>query len=258
MTLVKLALVAAVVATPLAAASAQDFSWHGKIAAGKTLEIKGINGDIQAVASSASEAEVIAVKHARRSDPKKVEIKVVEHGNGVTICAAYPSDGRRPNTCEPGPGGHMDAHDNDVAVNFTVKVPTGVRFAGRTVNGAVRATDLDGSAVLSTVNGGITASAQGTIEAETVNGSLNLTLGRADWTGDLELKTVNGSITVDLPAALSTELQAETVNGSIESDFPLSVQGKINPRSIHATIGKGGRGLRLSTVNGSIRLKKTG
>jgi len=46
------------------------------------------------------------------------------------------------------------------------------------------------------------------------------------------------------------------VNGSISSDFPLTVSGKLSPRHIRATIGSGGRELRLHTVNGSIELRK--
>jgi len=46
------------------------------------------------------------------------------------------------------------------------------------------------------------------------------------------------------------------VNGDLVTDFPLLVTGKFGPRHLHGTIGKGGRQLSLSTVNGSIRLRK--
>jgi len=52
--------------------------------------IKGVSGDIRAVASS-GDVEVTAAKHARRSDPDDVKIEVVEHEDGVTICAVYPA-----------------------------------------------------------------------------------------------------------------------------------------------------------------------
>ncbi|MGD0483928.1 MAG: hypothetical protein ABSB58_04645, partial [Gemmatimonadales bacterium] len=45
-------------AAPAARAQAQDgnrWSWHGTVALGKTLEIRGVNGSIRAVASSGSE-----------------------------------------------------------------------------------------------------------------------------------------------------------------------------------------------------------
>ena len=106
-----------------AGAAAQDFQWHGAIAPGKAIEIKGINGDVQAEPSGSNEVEVVAVKRASRDNPDTVRIEVVPHAGGVTICAVYPSrDGQRPNECKPGEGGRMNVQNNDVTVRFTVCV----------------------------------------------------------------------------------------------------------------------------------------
>jgi len=251
-----LLLAAALVAPGLA--SAEDFTWHGQLASGRTLEVKGVNGSIDASAASGNEVEVRAVKTGRRSDPTSVEIKVVEHADGVTICAVYPtpSDSQGPNECVAGRHGRMNTHNNDVQVNFTVKVPAGVRFVGRTVNGHVEAIGLDGDTDVSTVNGGVKVETRGTARASTVNGSIDASLGRADWSGTNEFKTVNGGITLDLPADLNTEVSAKTVNGGIDTDFPLTVKGSFSRRSVQGTIGNGGRQLELSTVNGGIHLRK--
>ncbi len=224
-----------------------DFHWKGKIAAGKAIEIKGVNGDVRAVAGSGSETEVTATKRAKRSDPDEVKIEVLEHEGGVTICAVYPSDSRRANECRPGEGGHMSTHENDVVVEFTVHVPAGVRFVG-----------IGGDVEASTVNGGIHISTSGYAEATTVNGSIVAAMGKASWTNGVEFRTVNGGITLDLPPSLSAEVRAETVNGEIFTDFPLMVTGKLGPRRVTGTIGSGGRQLALSTVNGNIRLRKAG
>src|SRR2546430_7072185 len=99
--------VAALALVPRAVAAQHEFHWKGKVAPGKAIEIKGGNGDVRAIAGS-GDVLVTAVKHARRSDPDDVKIEVVQHEDGVTICAVYPSDGRRENTCEAGDGG--DTH----------------------------------------------------------------------------------------------------------------------------------------------------
>jgi DUF4097 and DUF4098 domain-containing protein YvlB len=237
-------------------AAAQDFSWRGAIARGGVIEIKGVNGGIEATAGSGSEAEVTAVKRARRSNPDEVEIKVVEHAGGVTICAVYPSHGGRANECQAGEGGHMSTRDNDTNVDFTVKVPAGARFVGRTVNGGIEATGLPGDAEAYTVNGGVRLEAAGVARGETVNGGIRASLGRADWTGELKLTTVNGGIRLDLPEGTNASVKAETVNGSITTDFPLTVTGKISRRRLNGQIGSGGRELELETVNGSIDIKK--
>ena len=232
---------AAATATALATSTwAEEFRWSGAVAPGKAVEVKGVNGGIEASPASGGEVELIARKSGRRSDPSQVEIKVVEHGGGVTICAVYPTPAGAagPNECLPGSGGHMNTRDNDVKVEFTVRVPEGVRFVGRTVNG------------------GVTVASSGLARAQTVNGSITATMGRADWTGSLDLKTVNGSITVELPSSVSARVEAKTVNGGIESDFPLTVTGRFGPRRVSGTIGGGGRDLRLETVNGGIHIRQ--
>jgi len=250
------------VLTAPTALTAQDFSWKGRVATGKRLEVKGVNGDITAMLASGNEIEVTAEKRSRRSDPDEVEIRVIEHADGVTICAVYPTPrrARRENTCEPGDDWHSHTENNDVQVNFTVRVPAGVNLDVRTVNGEVEANGLKGDVMASTVNGGVIVSTTGWAEANTVNGSIRASIGRADFR-HAEFTTVNGGITLELPANLATEIRAETLNGDIDSDFPMSLHGRFSLRRLVGTIGAGegsGRTLYLKTVNGSLRLRKLG
>ena len=249
---------AALCLTALATAAAQDFNWHGRVASGKRLEIKGVNGDVRATLASGAEAVVNARKHARRSDPDDVEIKVVESDDGITICAVYPTPARarHENTCEPGESWHSNTENNDVVVDFDVQVPAGVEFQGQTVNGEMSAEGLKADTRASSVNGSVRVTTTGLAEASTVNGSVYAQMGRSNWDNDLEFSTVNGGITLILPDKLDTEVRASTVNGDIESDWPLTITGRFNNRRLHGTIGAGGRALSLSTVNGEIRLKK--
>lgn len=256
-----------------AAANAQttltgdDFRWTGQIARGKSVEIKGVNGDVEAVAATGNQVEVVARKHARRSNPSDVRVEVIEHDGNVTICAVYPTPTRNysrsrtrrdsgPNECRPGDEGRMNTDNNDVQVDFTVRVPAEVRFIGRTVNGRVDATALRSDVEAYSVNGRIFVSTTGTVSAETVNGSIDAAMGEAKWDGPLDFHTVNGSITIDLPRNAAAELRAEVMNGDITSDLPLTIQSSRNRgRRITGSIGSGGKMLYVSTTNGSIRLR---
>lgn len=247
--------------------SQDEFRWQGRMQPGQTLEVKGVNGNVRAEGYAGSQVEVVASKKGRRSDPKEVEIRVIEHANGVTICAVYPSgEGTRPNDCQVGRSWNTNVQNNDVSVDFTVKVPTGVRFSGRTINGGVDALRIGADADASTVNGSINITASGIAQANTVNGSIKASMGNAGWSNELKFNTVNGSITLDFPAGLSAELRAQTLNGEVTSDFPLNMQGAQEeeerrpgqPRRVQATIGGGGRSLVLKTINGDIRLTRGG
>jgi len=236
-----------------------SFEWSEKIEVGKTLEIKGVNGDVHVMLSPGNVAEVKAVKHARKSDPDEVTVEVIRHKDGVTICAHYPAPyGKPENECAPGAGGHMNTQNNDVEVDFTVHVPAGVDIAARTVNGSIDADHLKSDGDFTTVNGSIDVSTTGLVDATTVNGSVIAEIGRAKWTDPLELETVNGRIELTLPSSVSADVSAQTVNGDIVTDFPFTVSGKINRHKIHAKIGDGGGELSLTTVNGDIELRGKG
>jgi len=108
----------------------------------------------------------------------------------------------------------------------------------------------------SSVNGSVRLSTQSWASANSVNGSIEARLGRAEWSGNLEFKSVNGSIKLALPPNVSTDVDFKSVNGHLESDFPLTMQGSIGRHSVHGTIGSGGRSLEMKTVNGSGELRK--
>jgi DUF4097 and DUF4098 domain-containing protein YvlB len=259
-----LALVAAVAAwVPLGGTDTRgledrDWQWSGRVDSGDHIEIKGINGEIHAELARGNEVEVEARLHGRRSDPDEIEMVVLEHEDGVTICAVYPSDDRdEPNECRPGGRGRMNVKDNDVSVDFTVRVPAGVNFVGRTVNGDVDAFGLEGDVKARTVNGGVDVTATGLVHAGTVNGSITVSMGRADWEGTLDFSTVNGSVTLEFPGELNCEVSVSTVNGHITSDYPLTVHGRFSPRQLKGTIGGGGRDLVVKTVNGSVQIRRS-
>jgi hypothetical protein len=246
---------AVVIAVP---ASAQEtWTWNGAVANGRAIEIKGINGSIRAVASNDAQVHITARKTARRSNTADVRLEVVTHGDGVTVCAVYPTrEGRPENECAAGEGGRMNVENNDVQVEFTVQVPRGVNFIGRTVNGRISGATLPADAEARTVNGDVSLTAAGLATAETVNGSIEAIVGSAAWQGGIDFKTVNGSITVSLPSTLNAVLNASTVNGEIMSDFPVEVRGRWGPKRVSGTIGNGGnRSLTLNTVNGGITIR---
>lgn len=239
-----------------ASAPADAFRWSGRVPEGGSLEVKGVNGTIFVEPADGGEALVVTEARGRRSDPATVRIDVVEHAEGVTLCAVYPSsDEGRENVCAPGTGGRMNTNRNDVEVEFRVRVPEGVTFVGHTVNGGIEVVDLTSDVRATTVNGDVDVSTTGSAEAETVNGSIDVTMGAAPPDGGLTLETVNGSIELDLPDDVDAELDASWLNGGLESDLPILLTGRMGRRNARGTLGDGGPLLELSTVNGSIRIR---
>ena len=229
------------------------FDWSGQVAEGQWIEVKGINGQLTAMPASGDSIQVTAVRSGFRSDPNEVEIVVVEHADGVTICAVYPSSGSEPNACVPGDGGRNRTRNNDVKVEFEARVPAGVRFSGRMVNAAIRAEDLTADVRAQTTNGSVRLSTSQGASAKTVNGSIRASFGVTAWEGESTFETVNGGIRLEVPEQINADLEIRTTNGRITTDLPITTTRETR-RRVEGTLGAGGPDLRLRTVNGSITL----
>ena len=257
------ALAAVLLAATAATAGAQQerttWSWTGELANGRTVHLRNVNGEVRFEQGTGNTVEVQAVKRWTRGDPDDVRIEARMTGAGdgdVLICALWDERGRCDVHNYRGGNDARWRRGNNVAVDFTVRVPAHAMIDATTVNGDLIITGTTGSVHARTVNGDIEArSSTGRVSAETVNGSITVrtTIGAND---DIEYETVNGSITIELPANTNADVELRTVNGRISSEFPLTLEGSINPRRIQASIGTGGAELRARTVNGSIRLEK--
>jgi len=233
------------------AQSEREFHWSGKLAPDQVVEIKGVNGEIEAEAASQDTVEVTAEKSGPDSD---VRIVAVPSPEGVTICALYAGSGSE---CKPGKSWHVEnVHGDRTRVHFLVRVPPSVRFSGNNINGDVNAENMGQVVHASTVNGSVRVSTKAWAEASSVNGSIDASMGTADWNGKLRIHSVNGSIRLTLPDTVNSDVKFSSVNGRLSTDFPLTVDGSLNGRHVEGRIGSGGRELELETVNGNVDLRK--
>lgn len=232
-----------------------DFQWKGPLTAGRTVEFQTINGNIQVEQSSDDEVEVTVFKTGSRPDPASVPIAMVWDDDSLVFCAMYPSPSGRPNRCEAGGIISAQLNNSDLRINYRVRVPAGVNVRARTINGSIEATLPDSTIEANTVNGRILITAK-EAKASVVNGSIFASFTATDWSGSHELTAVNGTIDVELGASANLTLQASTVFGLITTDFALPVRRWLIGSSLKGTLGSGGAQLGLSTVSGSIHLRR--
>jgi DUF4097 and DUF4098 domain-containing protein YvlB len=230
-----------------------EWRWSGKLAPDQLLQIKNVNGSIDADGANSDTIEVTAYRSGEDKD--QVHVEMANSAEGVTICAVYPGHG---NTCSAGDSYRQEVHDVHAKVDFTVKIPRNLRFDARTVNGKVRAEELGRFVKANTVNGSVDVSTDAWAQATSVNGGLKVRMGRAEWDGTLKITTVNGSIELEVPSNLSTDVRFSSVNGSLDSDLPLTISsssGRWGPKKLEGRIGNGGRELQVNTVNGSLHIR---
>ena len=273
---------AAVMAGP-AVAVAQDvgrdtetWSWDGRVASGNWFKLSNVNGRVTVEPSSDNLVHVRVVKEVRRGRVSDVAFRVIQSGGDVRICAMW----RRDICDEDGLRSRRNDDDDDdrridVKAHFTVRVPAGVRLTAGTVNGEMRVRDLTSDVRASTVNGSVevrnvggevkattvngavdVTTRSGPVNASTVNGDIDVRMSSIPRDGEMSFHTVNGSVTVETPSSLDANVSLDTMHGSISSDYPVQLSGRFGPRHAEGVVGRGGRSIRLRTLNGSVELRK--
>jgi putative adhesin len=267
----------AIGATPLLAQQdlgreGTSWRWDGPLASGGSLNLFNINGALHLTASPDGSVHVQATKHVHSGgDPSVVHYAVVRSGDNLTICALWNDN----STCDANGLRSNNSYDNDrrrnVAAEFTVQVPAGVRTNGNTVNGdvsverissdvkantvngSVRVTQVTGQVNARSVNGDVNVDTRGGgVSASTVNGSVHAAMA-AQGNGDMRFRSVNGDVEITGPSQLNADVSLSTVNGSIDTKYPLDFDRR--RRHANGVVGNGGRSLDANTVNGSITLR---
>lgn len=101
-----------------------------------------------------------------------------------------------------------------------------------------------------TVSGKAVVSAEAVteVDAESVGGDVDLTLGQAPSECDIE--TTGGAVTLTLPWGASFSARAETVSGGFASDFTMTKNGRV-----YTTGGSSYPNVKIETISGSIQLR---
>lgn len=232
------------------------FTWSGRVPSGRWIRVRNLSGRIEVTASTSDRVEVTATKRWRESDPGSVRFEVHKSGGGdddVTICALWTDR----TECDEDGYEARNVRNNDVSVDFRVAVPAGVKIGISSINGAVSVEGATSEVEATSVNGEVSAtSSGGPVNASTTNGRVIARIGRFEGRDDLTFSTVNGSVIAEFTGDLDAEVELSTVNGRFQSDYPVTVSGRLDPRHLRARIGRGGRRVRLTTVNGNVELRR--
>jgi DUF4097 and DUF4098 domain-containing protein YvlB len=93
------------------------------------------------------------------------------------------------------------------------------------------------------------------VDAETVNGNVDVRMTTLAADGPVRARSVNGSVDAYLPEKFDGAVEMETVLGGLTSDF--AGDGiKQGDKKFTATLGAGGRKVDVGTVTGSAALHK--
>ncbi|HSE64336.1 MAG TPA: DUF4097 family beta strand repeat-containing protein, partial [Thermoanaerobaculia bacterium] len=198
--------------------------------AGATVRLDNVSGDVIAVPGreflAVATIVVAAPDRARARDVlEKVRIVQRREGDVLSIETRWPESRWRLERTDGRSGRRrLLARCEDCRINarYEVTIPPGVEAILGTVNGDVRARDLDGDLRLRTVNGRVEATGvRRSLDAKSVNGDVVGSAVAAPAGAAYELETVNGAVRLTLPKDARFDLSASTMHGSIASTFAL-------------------------------------
>lgn len=230
------------------------WTWSGSLAAGQWARTHSVNGAVRYEASDDNQIHIRAEKNVRGGDARDISFTLIRTSTGITICVLRED---RDTCTENGIDSRNErTESHDTSADITIQVPRGVHVTAQTVNGAVAVEGMSGEVKASTVNGGVhVKTSGGPVSATTVNGSVHAEMGTA-VRERMRFHTVNGSVSVTLPGETNADVHISTVNGGINTDFPVMVRGRWGPKTARGAINGGGETISISTVNGSVRLRK--
>ncbi|MCC7003645.1 MAG: DUF4097 family beta strand repeat protein [Gemmatimonadaceae bacterium] len=231
------------------------FEWSGAVAAGKTLSVRSLRGDITVEPSSDSMVHVSADYAWRRGDPDKdLTISGTTTADGALICAMIGD-----NTCtekEFEANIKLGNDSPDIRVTMRIRVPHDVKV---NVAGADGDVTISASAPVRafTMNGDVTvATAVGPVKGESLNGDIDLRMTTVTGTDSIIGKTLNGDVFVYMTELSDASVEMEVVMGKVQSEFPLTIQGEQSDKKLRSTVGTGARAVHLKSITGDVALRK--
>ena len=183
-------------------------------------------------------------------DVDKVDIRVSGSGSSVHVDTNYDRVGYHRT-------GWLFAGDQRVLppVHYTISLPSTASLEIEDHNATVRVTGMSGDVRISAHNG--------RIEANELGGAADITAHNADvrvgftrFGKASEIETHNGSIDVRLPSDARFDIDARGHHLGVDSDFPV-VARDLDRDTYVGNVNGGGARLRISTHNGSVRLRKS-
>lgn len=203
------------------------------------ISVKNVSGSINISVWDNPQAEVKVTRRGSESDKGFAPVFFSNEGGNLVVRTAD----RR---------GSSD-------VRYDLKLPREVASLElNSVTGAIKLSDIEGEITVQNVSGQTDlTNIAGLRKAGTVEGNINIVL--REWRDEpLELKAVTGDISLQIKSAVDADLEATSVTGSISLDdaFGIVVEKQMVGQRARGKMGEGGETIKITTVNGSIKVSK--
>ena len=233
-----------------------DFKeWNGTVPDGQTFEVKWAYGDI--ILSDSPDSYVhLTIEHVAGGTAPVFQL--LEHDQGVTLCAVYPNPRNR---CEPGDRGNLFAGINSSRsskTNLTITVPAAVKFAGRAAEGTV-VSKFSGAAHFDVMRSGMVITAGTDVQAENVSGVIKLLISPSTVRRKFWVMAMNDKAEVTLynvPVKLKVKGDPARIRSSVPVKTSLEMGTAVEAEGVNYKGDGAVVDLEVRTMNGEIVIRR--
>ncbi|MFL6278215.1 MAG: DUF4097 family beta strand repeat-containing protein [Blastocatellia bacterium] len=228
-----------------ATAAAQDFQKSYKLGSGGQIHIGNVSGDVTV---TGYDGDAVIVKGFKEgADRDRLDFEDLSSAGRVEVRALYPK------RC-----------DCEASIRFDVQVPRAVKYDFdhiSSVSGNVKVSQVSGRVHATSVSGEVKVEGvSGSVTAKSVSGDVEVEINRLDGASeDMKFSSVSGNVNVRMPSEIDADVDMSSLSGGIHTDFPIEVtKERFGPRtSARGKLGNGSRRLQLSSVSGSLSLRRS-
>ncbi|HYY56604.1 MAG TPA: DUF4097 family beta strand repeat-containing protein [Pyrinomonadaceae bacterium] len=210
-----------------------------QLAPGALVSVSTVSGPVDVETSGGNSAEVYIVRSAETQRELDCYRTVVEQtGAGLSISH------------------EQDCRTIRARQRVQLKLPRDVNLRIETVSGDVHIGAIDGSARLESISGGVWMDqANGDTNISSVSGQVNLYIARLNERG-LRLNSISGRVLLRIADNINADLRVDSISGHVSSEIPGVTVNKVGDSNYQAQIGSGGARISISSVSGSVTLRR--
>jgi len=225
-----------------------EFHQSYQLAPSAKVEVRGINGTVDIETGAGATAEVNVVRSARNREDLDYR-KVIVEQTATSLVVRGENDRERSGT----------GRNREVRQRVLLRLPRMVDLGVSGVNGRVGVGEIDGPVRLSGINGKVeVAQAMGYSDISGINGRVKVTITQLGERG-IHVSGVNGGVELLFAEDLNADLDVTGINGSVNPAVGnVTILGKIDRQNFHAKIGGGGSPIKVSGINGHVKLSRVG
>ena len=258
-----------------------EFNQTYQLAPGTRVEVSSIRGSVEIINGDTAAAEVKIVRTARtREDLEYHKIEVQQSGNSLVVRGVQEPERRQRENIQVNHHvilkvprqidlsvssvsgslevGNVDGQTHVSSISGSADIgDVGGKLQVSSISGNLEVGDVGADAKVNSISGNLgVGQVNGSLDVSSVSGGLKATLDTLSPQG-IHIRSVSGSIEIGFVKEVNADFNAESISGQVSFSLPNVMRdSEVKEPNVRARIGAGGTPITISSVSGSIRLKR--